>query len=277
MNQAALNLYLVRHGETEANVDIALHLTKADHAMRLTARGRTQAVNAGAALARRLATEREAEGAAFGSIRLWHSPYYRARETAGLILKALAGSIDPAQGMISYREEPFLMEQKSGLQDGLTDEEFATAYPDAAAYYARHIQYNGRIYAISPMGESRMDVVVRVKHVFGTIIDDYRTHGIRHVILVNHGATLRACVMGWMRYSPEWLDAEKNPGNCWIRHLHGARASGYVDGGYIHGEGAPLGNPGATQRMLPDAGEIFMLRPDRPGTIVPHGVKVEGL
>ncbi len=32
--------------------------------------------------------------------------------------------------------------------------------------------------------------------------------------------TVRAFTMGWMRYSPEWLDTERNPGNCWIRHIH---------------------------------------------------------
>jgi hypothetical protein len=49
---------------------------------------------------------------------------------------------------------------------------------------------------------------------------DYRTHDIRHVIVVSHGVTVRAFTMGWMRYSPEWLDTERNPGNCWIPHIH---------------------------------------------------------
>jgi broad specificity phosphatase PhoE len=40
------------------------------------------------------------------------------------------------------------------------------------------------------------------------------------VIVVSHGVTVRAFTMGWMRYSPEWLDIERNPGNCWIPHIH---------------------------------------------------------
>ena len=51
------------------------------------------------------------------------------------------------------------------------------------------------------------------------VIDVYRTHDICHVIVVSHGVTVRAFTMGWMRYSPEWLDTERNPGNCWIRHI----------------------------------------------------------
>jgi hypothetical protein len=111
-----------------------------------------------------------------------------------------------------------------------------------------------------------------VKHFFGTILDDLYKHDIRHVIVINHGVTVRAMTMGWMRYAPEWLDAEQNPGNCWIRHIHGTRRQGYVDAGYIHGEGATIGNMMATQRQLTGAEDIYLLKPGRPNGIVPLGV-----
>ncbi len=166
------------------------------------------------------------------------------------------------------------MEQKAGLFDGLDNDSFGELHPYAARDYDKHARYNGRSYAISPQGESRMDVVIRVKHLFGTIVDDYRAQNVRNVIVVNHGVTLRAFAMAWMRYSPEWLDAEKNPGNCWIRHIHGSRTSGYVDEGYIHGHRAPFGDPLATQRQLERVEDILMLVPNRPNTIVPPGVRV---
>ena len=80
--QEPLNIYLIRHGETEANVDTSVYVDKADHAIRLTSAGITQAEEAGAFLAERLLAEQKQNPEDFGKIRLWHSPYYRARETA---------------------------------------------------------------------------------------------------------------------------------------------------------------------------------------------------
>jgi hypothetical protein len=77
-----LNLYLVRHGETEANVDRTLYTTKADHAIRLTSKGISQAEKAGDFLGEMLLEQEERHPLNFGNIRVWHSPYYRARETA---------------------------------------------------------------------------------------------------------------------------------------------------------------------------------------------------
>ena len=147
-------------------------------------------------------------------------------------------------------------------------------FPNEAEDYAKHLKYNGRAYAHTPMGESRIDIVVRVKHFFGTILDDLRRHDIRHAVVVNHGVTVRAMAMGWMRYPPEWLDAEMNPGNCWIRHIHGSNRTGYVDDGYIFGDDAPLRDVMATQKQLENAEAIYMLKPWRPNAIVPRGVRV---
>jgi broad specificity phosphatase PhoE len=267
-----ISIHLVRHGETEANVNPQIYATKADHAVRLTARGVAQAEDAGRFLAAHLQERRQTSSDSFGKVRVWYSPYYRARETALHILRPLAQAVDPSSGMLSYREDPFLFEQKAGLFDGLSDEEYESAFPKEASDYAKHVYYNGRAYAISPMGESRIDIAIRVKHFFGTILSDLHRHDIRHVIVINHGVTVRAFTMGWMRYPPEWLDAEKNPGNCWIRHIYGSGAAGYIDAGYIHGQNAPLGDRMATQKQLERADEIYMLRPQRANGIVPPGV-----
>ncbi len=39
---------------------------------------------------------------------------------------------------------------------------------------------------------------------------------------------MRAWVMNWMHLTPEWFEAERNPGNCWIRHLRDQEDLGYV-------------------------------------------------
>ena len=274
MSDTEFHLYLVRHGQTEANVDRTLYQTKADHAVLLTPTGIRQAERAGAFLAGHLHDGYEQDQEAFGKVRLWHSPYYRARATAAHILAPMGKAFAAAPGVLSYREDPFLFEQRAGLLDGLSDEEYMARYPNEAEDFAKNVRFNGRAYAHTPMGESRIDIVIRVKHFFGTILDDLRRHRIRHAVVVNHGVTVRAMTMGWMRYPPEWLDAEKNPGNCWIRHIHGSSETGYVDEGYIFGDGAPLHDVMATQKTLENPELIYMLKPGRANAIVPRGVIV---
>jgi len=268
------NLYIVRHGETEANVDRSLYITKADHAIRLTPKGIQQAKDAGRFLAHFLQEQQKATPN-FGNIRLWHSPYYRGRETAFHMLGPLGRAFSSTKGQLSYHEDPFLFEQKIGLSDGLTDEEYRLTQPEAAADFQKHVLFNGRTYAGSLLGESRIDLMMRLKHCFSSIAKDRRQQDIRHVIFVNHGVTSRAMMMSWMHYSPEWLDAEKNPGNCWIRHIHGDNKKGYVDEGYIFGEEAPLHDPQKTQKQLEKAEDIYMLKPGRPNIIVPPGIPLQ--
>ncbi|MDD5585397.1 MAG: histidine phosphatase family protein [Alphaproteobacteria bacterium] len=269
-----LNIYLVRHGQSQANVNHKLHETMADHAIRLTPKGVWQAEDAGAFLASHLMRVKERAGSRFGKIRVWHSPYYRARETAGHILVKLGEVFDPRSGIVTYREEPFLMEQKAGLFDGKSREESRIVFPVEAADFSKHEKHFGFCYAIAPMGESRMTTAVRNKHLSGTILRDYELRNIRHVVIVSHGIVTRTVLMGWMRYAPEWLDAEMNPGNCWVRHVHGTRYKGYADEGYVFGEDAPLFDPMATQKHIKGADKVFMLAPQRPNAIVPRGIKV---
>jgi|GEM_PF-536501 len=272
IDRAPLNLFFVRHGESEGNKKRELYCTVADHAIHLTQRGREQGKKAGQFLGKWLKRTRKTDPENFGIIRVWYGPYYRTRGTALEILSELGKVFEPIT-VLTHREDPLLFEQKAGLFDGLTPEEYRKIHPHAARDYDKHVEYNGRSYAYSLLGESRMSVVDRVLPLFRTILEDYRDRNIRHVIVVNHGVTVRAMTMRWMRYSPEWLDAEKNPGNCWIRHIHGNGNTGYTDDGYIRGTKKFLHNPMATQRQLKNAGDIFMLKPQRPNTIVPKGVK----
>ena len=60
----------------------------------------------------------------------------------------------------------------------------------------------GRFYAKVPLGESRMDVCLRVKQFFGTIQRDATRHGITDLIIVSHGVTIRAFLMMWLHLTP---------------------------------------------------------------------------
>ena len=57
--------------------------------------------------------------------------------------------------------------------------------------------------------------------------------------VISHGITIRAFVMMWCRYSPEWFQGCRNPPNCSIRLLD--HSSPEVDQGYIIGGFDQLG------------------------------------
>ena len=94
-----------------------------------------------------------------------------------------------------------------------------------------------------PLGESRFDVAIRVHEAFGTFHRDAERNGVRNIIIICHGVTLRAFVMMWRHLQYEWLDRQPNPSNCDIYHID-AGASG-DDGRYVYRTPAELGG-GAT-------------------------------
>jgi 2,3-bisphosphoglycerate-dependent phosphoglycerate mutase len=82
-----------------------------------------------------------------------------------------------------------------------------------------------------PLGESRFDVAVRIHQAFGTFHRDAERHGVRNIVVVCHGVTLRAFVMQWLHKPYEWFDQQKNPGNCDVYHIAG---EGVPDRGYVY-------------------------------------------
>lgn len=215
------NIYLVRHGQSMANVDKAIHADKPDHAIPLSPLGRQQATAAGVALRDLI------QGDADTRTRIWTSPYLRTRDTADLLQAQLAEKFTN----MDRREHVLLCEQQFGLFDGIPDEDLPKRFPLEHAHYALAADFEGRFWARMPMGESRFDVAQRVHQAFGTFHRDADRHGIENIIVVCHGVTLRAFIMMWRHMPYEWFEAEKNPGNCDTYHL-GANED--LDRGYIH-------------------------------------------
>ena len=90
------------------------------------------------------------------------------------------------------------------------------------------MQSGGKFYARLPLGESPFDVAVRVHQFMGTLYRDREERGVDTVFIVTHGATLRAFLLRWFHYTPEWYHEEKNPKNCAIREIDGNRDLGYI-------------------------------------------------
>lgn len=280
------NIWLIRHGESLGNVDKTVYRKMGDQDVPLTERGHEQAREAAQFLVGHLTdvfqpvppaefvngimiapdgTRHAPSGWIHRMqglrLRVWSSPYRRARETTEHITAALLRNVvhmpPTVMGNTSsfqwpmladapqlghpdpyvpawHRESIRLAEQQFGLLNGIADGNVADHYPDVHEDYERA----GKFYARPPGGESRYDVAIRVHQQFGTFHRDAERHGIRNIIVVCHGTTLRCFLMEWLHRSPEWCMAEPNPKNCAIRRISKNPDGGYTDHGYVW-EGAP--------------------------------------
>jgi 2,3-bisphosphoglycerate-dependent phosphoglycerate mutase len=192
-----MRVLLIRHGESEGNLNKAVYFEKPDHAIDLSDRGREQAVQCGRLLRERLD---------FTPQRFWVSPYARTRQTLAGILQSYPGA--------DVRESVHLVEQQFGLFDGYPEEDLPKTFPVEHAHYQKAEDFEGRFWARMPLGESRFDVCQRVHQFFGSVQRDNDRHGIRDIAVVSHGVTIRAFIMMWCHKPWEWLENEPNPKNC---------------------------------------------------------------
>lgn len=215
-----LNIFLIRHGESQlnANTDEAKHIP--DHALALTDKGRQQAEEAGKELNKILAVQ----GINKNSVRMWVSPYKRARQTAEIINKA----IDLTDKQI--REDDMLVEINFGLFDGISKEEQKQKYSNEYAKYEKDRLEKGKFYARRPGGESALDVEMRLRIFFDTIFRDYNAGGPSNLIIVCHGGLINIFLKAFLHKSHEWYYEQGNPSNCSIIQLYGGQHW------YVHGK-----------------------------------------
>lgn len=212
-----MHIFLIRHGESKANVGENYELRLPDHLVSLTDRGKKQAYVQG----KWLAEYCRQTGVDLGKARIWRSPYLRTRQTSEEFNKSL--------GITDVKEDITLTEQQFGLFDSLPETEWGSKSEQEYDEYLRQVQNKGKFYARMPMGESPYDVAIRIHQFMGTIHRDYERHGVDTLFVFTHGTTLRTFLMRWFHYSPEWYQAEHNPKNCWIREIVDDEDRGYIN------------------------------------------------
>ena len=202
-----MHIFLIRHGESIANAGENYVKRTPDHLVSLTEKGKEQARENGKWLAdycRQNDVDMSCE-------RLWRSPYLRTRQTCDEFNKALR--------IEDVREDVTLIEQQYGLFDSVPESEWGEFYPNEYAEYRRQLSNYGKFYARLPLGESPFDVAIRVHQFMGTVHRDLEKNGVDTLFVFTHGTTLRAFLLRWFHYSPEWYHEERNPKNCWIREI----------------------------------------------------------
>ena len=166
-------LYVVRHGESKANVDLGEYEKTPNHQICLTDNGKQQAEHTTKLLVGEMNRIAELDNLRnYDKIILWSSLYRRAQETAKIIHKSIC---------CEYREDILLSEQNYGLATGVTSiEEHAESSEEQQQLFFKV----GKQYVALPQGESMVDVAVRAELFIHKMIamDFYYPY----VIIVSH-------------------------------------------------------------------------------------------
>lgn len=212
-----MHIFLIRHGESIANNGSNYVKRIPDHLVSLSEKGIQQAHEAGIWLANYC----KENNVNLDNARIWRSPYLRTRQTSE--------EFNASLNIADIREDITLTEQQFGLFDSIPKEDWGKLFPVEYAEYQRQRQNQGKFYAKLPLGESPYNVAIRIHQFMGTIHRDYKKHGTNPLFVFTHGTTLRAFLLRYFHYSPEWFHAEKNPNNCWIREIKDHEDSGYIN------------------------------------------------
>lgn len=186
-------IFIVRHGQSQGNVDREIYKDIPDYALKLTNLGRRQAVKVGQKISNIIQGE---------SIQYYVSPFWRTRQTYLEIVKKNLNSI------FSYYEDPRLREQewsqRLGSRGGYKDNE-----------EMERDNYGHFYYRFNNGGESCADVFDRMSSFMGTMFRDFKKPTFpKNVIIVSHGMTMRLFIMRWFHVSVEEFETWGNPKNC---------------------------------------------------------------
>jgi broad specificity phosphatase PhoE len=182
-------IFLIRHGESQGNIDKHLYSKIPDYAIYLTQKGIEQAKEAGQIIKNIIKNE---------SYCAYFSPYFRARQTMDIALNEL----NPLN-LQFLREEPRIREQEYAgkLQTGRHDND-----KERESYGKFFYRMNG--------GESGADVYDRVSDAIGTMNRDFlKPNFPSNVLIFGHGMANRLFLVRWLHIPIEEFETWKNPKN----------------------------------------------------------------
>ena len=183
-------IILIRHGESEANVNPHLFASIPDYAIELTEKGREQAVNAGKRLKELVNDEK---------LYFYVSPFWRTRSTFECIAQAFP------REQFDYNEEPRLREQEWGYLR--CNEDFDKVCRERREY--------GIFYYRFPGGEAASDVYDRINDLLGSLHRDFTESDFpENCVLITHSLAIRLFIMRWFHHTVEEFECMCSPKNC---------------------------------------------------------------
>lgn len=190
-----MNLYLVRHGLSTANVE---ERVQGHWDTELTPEGVRQAGATGRFLAQYFAGLGERVTA------LYSSDLQRAWHTAQAIGRYLGRDPIPDAG---------LREIHTGLAAGMTVAEWAAAYPTNQAGWHNRADLDWGW----PGGETRREFNARAVRVMAALVAHHQPGD--QVVVVTHSGFIRAYIYNAVTRAPALRDAPVRTGNCSIHHI----------------------------------------------------------
>jgi len=166
--------YLVRHGQSQSNVDPFRNKNHPDQFALLTDTGKEQLAKTAAWLSRS------------NSLDLVYSSWLeRARQSAEIIAEKAVKKV---------RLSPFIHEQDYGYWDGLSKEERRQLYPHEFEHFEMLKNRNAYWWARPPGGESASDVATRCKHWIDDVMRLTDPVDSTSILAVAHGMSIRVIV-----------------------------------------------------------------------------------
>mmetsp|Transcript_21154 Transcript_21154/g.39765 ORF Transcript_21154/g.39765 Transcript_21154/m.39765 type:complete len:337 (-) Transcript_21154:65-1075(-) len=187
-----LRVILVRHGQSEGNIDKTLFRTKGDNLMELTELGSKQAVAVGKRVKQVVHDEK---------VFFYVSPFQRTLQTA----RNMIFSAFDSQQVVDVSVDPRIREQEFGNLQG---DDFIGLREESTKI--RRFWYR------FPTGESGADVYDRTKQWWDSMMSRHllENSGASSIIVVTHGLTMRLILMQLFHWSPNTFHTVWNPDNC---------------------------------------------------------------
>ena len=185
-------ILLIRHGQSQGNIDVNQYQTVPDYALNLTPKGIEQSIEAGIRIKEIIGSE---------SLHVYLSPYVRARQTFQHLKTSLETNIEKVV------EDPRIREQDWGhLRHPNENEEIRRQRDGFSTFYYR-----------IPDGESGADVYDRVSTFLETLHRDFnKSRYAQNTLIVTHGLTFRLFLMRWFHWTVEEFENLRNPHNCQV-------------------------------------------------------------
>ncbi len=189
-------IFIVRHGQSDGNVNKEIYRTIPDYALQLTNLGKLQAIDVGKKLYSIIGDS---------SVQFYVSPFWRTRQTYAGIRQSFQSTVK-----YQYYEDPRLREQEWGNR---VDENGMKMFDAKIEEYRD--SYGHFYYRFRDGGESCADVYDRVSDFMNTMHRDFTKKDFpRNAIVVTHGMTMRLFIMRWFHSSVEEFESWGNPVNC---------------------------------------------------------------
>jgi broad specificity phosphatase PhoE len=205
---------MVRHGQSEGNLNELLYSTTPDNAMRLTKLGWNQALETGKVLKNQVLATGE-------PIHFIVSPYVRTVETFHGLVSAWC---DPKEfNHIPNREKRLTAWYSRLLELGLTwhedprirEQDFGNYQVPLQIQKAKQERHRfGPFFYRFPHGESASDVFDRVSTFLDSLWRSFDMNRSRNYVLVTHGISIRVLLARYFRYSIDQFSLLANPKNC---------------------------------------------------------------